>query len=63
MQHYEATAREANGSASTSTTPYNGSTLWADQLRDKYGIAAPMAPDDGRDDEMEYIADAHGALN
>lgn len=54
MQHYGDTARSgtANGFTSTQPTPSPSSTL----LRDKYGIANPMAPEDGHDDEAALIA-------
>lgn len=55
MLHSSDTARDgatANGIASTPLTPSHGSTL----LREKYGIANPMAPDDGLDEEAEMVA-------
>jgi hypothetical protein len=62
---YRDTAEAANGSGSTTSTPPSGSTVseWAERLRAKYGIAQPMAPDDGLDDqEAEYLGVAVGAL-
>lgn len=55
MQHYGDTERSgtANGSTSTQPTQSPSSTL----LRDKYGIANGMAPDDGLDDEAAQVAE------
>lgn len=47
-----------NGFKSTSTTPSNGSTLWEDKLRERYGIAQPMAPDDGLDPEEDALVES-----
>lgn len=63
MQHYEASITEANGSEYTRGTPSNSSTPsngiarddWAERLKDKYGISAPMAPDDGLDNSDLWI--------
>jgi hypothetical protein len=59
MSFYEDTVRNghANGSTSTSPTPSPNSTL----LREKYGIANPMAPDDGLDEEHAMVAEMNAA--
>lgn len=57
MQHYEVTApRKESGFTSTSMTPSPSSTDWHDKLKRTYGIANPMAPDDGLDEEVEMVA-------
>jgi hypothetical protein len=47
------------------STPPSGSTGsdWAERLRDKYGIAQPMAPDDGLDEEHGAPRERREALN